>query len=138
MNCAYQMSSKRKLEDIRILLVEDEPDMAELLNLILKDAGAETIIATSARDAWNLLIQKNPDVLLCNIRLPVISGNQFIRRARSVANRNISQIPAIAITAYLEGFDEVDSLNAGFDRFLSKFCVGEELINTIRELLDAR
>ena len=66
-----------------------------------------------------------------------ISGNQFIRRARSAKDQNISKIPAIAITAYPKDIHEVDSLNAGFDRFLSKFSVGEELIATICELLDA-
>lgn len=126
-NCTYHTSGKEKLEGIRVLLLEDEPDTVELLLFILEDAGAETLIGTSARDAWNLLIQKNPDIILCDIRLPVINGNQFIRRVRSAQNSTISQIPAIAITAYPSDIHEVDSLNAGFDQFLSKFCVGPEL-----------
>lgn len=109
------------LVSVRVLLVEDEPDIADLLIFILKGAGAEVIAFTDAESALALLESLHPDILLCNIRLPFEDGDWLIRQIRTHACLQLRQLPSIALTSYTRDVSEANALIAGFDQFLVKF-----------------
>ena len=76
-------TSSQVLDGIKVLLVEDEHDIAELLTFILEDAGAEVLAVVYAFRALALLEQYQPHLLLCNIRLPDEDGLSLIAKVRT-------------------------------------------------------
>lgn len=130
-----ESNSLECLAGIRILLVEDEPDIAELLIVILEAAGAEVMAFINAEAALDSLESLHPDILLCNAMLPHHHGNWLIEQIRGHSSPYIRQLPAIAITSYTREFSISQALNAGFDRFLVKLESLEEIEGVIVELL---
>jgi DNA-binding response OmpR family regulator len=123
------------LAGVKILLVEDEPDIADLLTLLLKANGAEIITATYAESALPLLEKYHPDLLLCNVRLPHKDGNWLIEQLRHHSSGFLQGLPAIAITSYTRDVSEFKALDSGFDRFVAKDSDLDALIETIVNLL---
>jgi CheY-like chemotaxis protein len=117
----YALGPCPSLADIRVLLVEDEPDIAALLVLVLETAGAAVTALTDAETALALLEVWQPDILLCNVRLPLQDGNWLIQQIRQHACSALRLLPAIALTSYTRDVCESTALAAGFDRFLVKF-----------------
>jgi CheY-like chemotaxis protein len=109
------------LSGVHVLLVEDEPDIADLLVLILERAGAEVTALTDAETALARLESLRPNILLCNVKLPLQHGGWLIEQIRMHACSNLRQLPAIALTSYTRDVSKSAALNAGFNRFLVKF-----------------
>ncbi|NDJ24983.1 response regulator [Nostoc sp. B(2019)] len=123
---------------IRIMLVEDEPDIADLLIFILEASGAEVMAFVNAEIALALVESLHPDILLSNVKLPHHDGNWLIRQIRVHSCQFIRQLPAIAITSYTREVSCHKALSAGFDRFIAKLENPEKIINEIVHLLSAR
>ncbi len=102
------------------MLVEDEPDIAELLSFILQGFGAEVIEVHSAEAAWNLLTQSQPDILICNIRLPDHDGSWLVKQVRQREVEHEERLPAIAVTSYTREVGQAYALSAGFQQFMQK------------------
>ncbi len=129
---------KKQLDGVQILLIEDEPDIADLFSLVLKDSGAQVTKAASAMEALQELHHQIPDILVCNIRLPDIDGDQLLRYIRSWTVESTRYIPAIAVTSYTREVNSREICKAGFDRFMSKPVDADRLVLAIQELLNAR
>ncbi len=142
MSSPLQMSSQKIdlnsfqcLAGIRILLVEDEPDIADLLVLILETAGADVTALINAEAALAWLESLHADILLCNVKLPEHDGNWLIEQIRVHSSPFLQQLPAIAITSYTREVSHRKALNAGFDRFIAKLESVEEIVGEIVDLL---
>ncbi len=116
-------------------MVEDEPDIAELLIFILKTAGAEVMAFIDAEAALSMLEFCHPDILLSNIKLPAHDGDWLIKQIRVHSSSLLRQLPAIAITSYTREVSSRMALDAGFDRFLVKFESPETIVAEIVHLL---
>jgi PAS domain S-box-containing protein len=104
------------LRDVRVLVVDDDPDSLELLGVALGGAGAQVTAVRSAREA---LAAPGPfDVILSDIGMPEIDGYTFVRRVRS--RDTGADIPAIALTAYARKEDAERALRAGYQEHLAK------------------
>ena len=90
-NPESEFNSLQRLVKIRILLVEDEPDITELLIFILETAGAEVMALIDAEAALAMLQLFHPDILLCNVKLPDNDGNWLIKQIRGHSNSLIRQ-----------------------------------------------
>jgi CheY-like chemotaxis protein len=119
----------------RILLVEDEPDIADLLILVLEAEGAEVITFHDAETALAQIESLRPDILLCNVKLPHHDGHWLVKQLRLHSCSFLQHLPAIAITSYTRDFPMSLALNAGFDRCLSKIEDLDEIVSEIFELL---
>ena len=108
------------LKGLQVLLIEDEPDIAELLHFILFQNGAAVTVATTALEGLLVLNEQQPQVLVCNLRLPDMDGRQLIQRVRSLPDATVSQVPAIAVTSYDRECHAESALLAGFNDFLAK------------------
>ncbi|MBN4002325.1 response regulator [Nostoc sp. LPT] len=134
-NQETELNSLQHLIGTTILLVEDEPDIADLLTFILETAGAEVMALSDAETALDLIESLHPDILVCNVKLPDHDGNWLIEQIRVNSCPSIRELPAIAITSYTREVSSHKALNAGFDRFLVKLESPEEIVDEIVHLL---
>jgi CheY-like chemotaxis protein len=129
-NC---LDSSQSLLGIRVFLVEDEPDIVDLLMFILETAGAKVLVFRYAEVALKRLELLCPDILLCNLRLPLEDGCWLIQQIRTHSCVAFRQLPAIALTSYTRDVSEQKALDAGFDQFLVKFenSIVDEIIHLL-------
>ncbi|BAU09637.1 PAS/PAC Sensor Hybrid histidine kinase [Leptolyngbya sp. NIES-3755] len=104
------------LSNVSILVVDDEADTRELMQALLGEAGAIVQTAASVDEAWEMLQQGQPDVLISDIAMPNRDGYDLIRQVRAFNQT----LPAIALTAYARDEDRERLLAAGFQVHLSK------------------
>jgi CheY-like chemotaxis protein len=123
------------LKGIHVLLVEDELDIAELLIVMLEGVGAHIMWAALAEEALDALEHFQPDILICNVKLPDRNGDWLIQQIRAKELGLPHHLPAIAVTSYSRDFTAKPLLLAGFDCFLSKLQDPHELISTVARLL---
>ena len=128
------VATDEKLNGIRILLVEDEPDARELIALTLRRSGADVEAVDSAASALHRMQSFIPDVLLSDIGLPEESGYDLIRTVRALPT-DLNKVPAIALTAFAAESDRQMSMSAGFHAHLAKPVEPDRLIETIKTVL---
>jgi len=120
----------------RILVVEDEPAIRELLRVNLVDAGYEVQEASDAESAQGLLNAALPDLLLLDWMLPGQSGLAWAKRLR--ADSRTRDIPIIMVTARSEESDRVAGLEAWVDDYVTKPFSPRELKARIKSVLRRR
>ncbi|MCU0544421.1 MAG: response regulator [Oscillatoriaceae cyanobacterium Prado104] len=108
------------LTGIRVLSVDDEPDVRELLAVMLEQYGAEVLTVASAAEVLACLESFQPDVLVSDIGMPDVDGYALIQQIRSLPSGSSSQLPAIALTAYARDEDGQKALAKGFQQHISK------------------
>lgn len=117
----------------RVLVVEDESAIAELIAINLRHAGYEVVLAADAEQAQAAVDATLPDLVLLDWMLPGQSGLQLARRWRGVARTK--SLPVIMLTARAEEADTVAGLDAGADDYLTKPFSNQELLARIRAVL---
>ena len=81
-----------------ILLVEDDPDSRYMLATLLESEGYTVVTAANGMEAFNLARQHQPAVIILDLMMPVMSGEQF--RTAQLANRDIRKIPVVVLSAH--------------------------------------
>jgi len=127
-----------RLDKIRVLLVDDEPNANEAVQALLDSCGAEVRVAGSAAKALQMLDVWRPDVLISDIAMPDEDGYVLIKKIRARSARQSGDIPAAALTAYAKTEDRVSILAAGFQMYLSKPADPSELIAVVASLAARR
>jgi len=123
---------KAELSGVRILLVEDEADSAEVIRRLLTRSGAHVTLAASMDEALDAVSRATPDVLLSDIGLPEHDGYELIAKLR--ARPNGQKIPAVALTALARSEDRTRALRAGFQMHVAKPVDSAELVAVVRNL----
>ncbi len=112
---------------IRIAVVEDNPDNRLLLQAIL--AGAfEVVEYDNGADALAGIAARRPDLVLLDISLPGMDGVEILQRLR--ADATLAGLPVIALTAHAMAGDREKYLSAGFDDYVTKPIVDENILLT--------
>jgi DNA-binding response OmpR family regulator len=114
----------------RILLVEDEENIVELLKLYLEDAGYEVKVASNGAESLRLFKEFKPDLILLDIMLPEKDGLDVCREVRKS-----SQVPIIMLTAKDTETDKVVGLELGADDYVTKPFSPRELMARIKAVL---
>lgn len=110
-----------KLNNVSILLVEDEPDLRLLLNVVFSSSGAHVTATESVDDALKALGEHVPDVLISDIGMPGRDGYDLIREVKGQHQRlEIHNITTIAMSAYSEPQYKKRAIDEGFEIFLEK------------------
>jgi two-component system, OmpR family, phosphate regulon response regulator PhoB len=117
----------------RVLVVEDESAIAELISINLRHAGYEVVIAGAADQAQSEIDRVLPDLVLLDWMLPGQSGLMLARRWRSESRTR--ELPIIMLTARAEESDKINGLDAGADDYLTKPFSTNELMARIRAVL---
>ena len=116
-----------------ILIVEDEPEIRELLNFSLVRAGFDVAEAASGEMALQYLDNKLPDILIVDWMLPGMSGVELAKRLRRDGLTN--KLPLLMLTARSEETDLLKSFESGIDDYMSKPFSPRELVARIKALL---
>ena len=117
----------------QIVVVEDEPAIAELISINLRHAGHQVVIAPTAEAARHEIDAKLPDLVVLDWMLPGQSGLALARQWR--ADARTRELPIIMLTARGEEADKVAALDAGADDYLTKPFSTNELMARIRAVL---
>jgi PAS domain S-box-containing protein len=104
----------RQLTGVRVLVIDDEPDARELFRVVLSQSGADVRTASSARSALMMLDEWLPEVIVCDIAMPIVDGYAFVAQLRSRPRDAGGEIPAAALTAYARLEDRDRALAAGY------------------------
>ena len=123
------------LDGLRVLIVEDDADTANVLDVLIAGCGAETRTVMSVADALELLGQWPADLLLSDLGMPGEDGYSLIETVRrQESTRGGRALPAIAVTAYARKEDRERALAAGFNTHVRKPVEPEELLSAISEI----
>ncbi len=118
----------------RILIADDDRDLAELLGHLLSREGLTPLLAKNGTEALQQLRAGDADVLLADLRMPGMDGLELMRKAKEID----SGLPVILITAYAEVPGAVEALRAGAHDYLAKPFEHRQVIRVVRRALDER
>ncbi|MBR2448452.1 MAG: response regulator transcription factor [Clostridia bacterium] len=114
----------------KILIVDDDVNICELLRLYLEKEGFETIVANDGENAVSAAQKQTPDLVLLDIMLPRLDGWQVCREIRK-----FSEMPIIMITAKGEVFDKILGLELGADDYVTKPFDTKEIVARVKAVL---
>ncbi|HEX4999994.1 MAG TPA: PAS domain S-box protein [Terriglobia bacterium] len=127
-------SDSRRLDGVRALVVDDDPDTLEMLRFVLSESGAEVVAATSSHEALQAMDHFRPDVLISDVAMPDEDGYDLITRIRLRDPEHGGAIPAVALSAYARPEDRERATAAGFQLHLGKPIEPDALIEVIAGL----
>ncbi|MBW2595796.1 MAG: response regulator [Deltaproteobacteria bacterium] len=116
----------------RVLVVEDNKNNMRLLVKLLNKHGYETIKAETGEKGVQLAIEKKPDLILMDIKLPGIDGMEATKRIR--ASKSGGKVPIIAITSYAMAGDRDKYLKEGFTGYIEKPIDPYKIIEEVEEI----
>ena len=116
-----------------ILIVDDEPNIIELVTLYLERDGFKVVGVGTGKDALTRFESNNPDLIILDLMLPDIDGFEICRQIRAKSN-----IPILMLTARKEDVDKIVGLELGADDYLTKPFNPRELVARIKAILRRR
>lgn len=121
----------------QLLLVDDEPGIRESVKEYLQEVGGFTVqVASNADDAWLMLQQKTPDLVISDVMMPKVDGYQFLKKLRD--DPRFKTLPVVFLTARGMTSDRILGYQAGCDAYLPKPFDTDELIAIVENLLERR
>ena len=117
----------------RVLLVEDDPGLTELLRYNLEREGLEVLATTDGEEGLALAQEQRPDIIILDWMVPNLSGIEVCRRLRR--DPELARIPVLMLTARAEETDRIRGLETGADDYITKPFSPRELIARIRAVL---
>jgi len=117
----------------RVLLVEDEQDVAEMIRYNLTKEGYDVVLCSNGNEALRLARENRPDVLLLDIMIPQLNGWEVCRRIKK--DPELATIPVIMVSGRVEEGDKVLGFEVGADDYVTKPFSPRELIARIRAVL---
>ncbi len=119
----------------RILIIEDDPGSRELVKYLLESAGYSTLLANEGATGVRMAIDDTPDLLICDLQMPVMNGFQVVQTLREYPLWR--RVPIIAVTAFSMSGDRERALAAGFDEHISKPIAPQHFVAQIEAFLPA-
>ena len=128
-------SKLRRLDGLRILVVDDEVDAREAIAAVLEECGATPVTVESVADAMAELERSEPALVLSDIGMPAEDGYAFIEQFHALTARTGQRTPAIALTAYASSAERQRILEAGFDACITKPVEAAQLVDIVGDLV---
>ena len=116
-----------------IVVVDDSRTQAELVKMVLEDAGYVVTTACNGAEALQLIQKERPKLIISDIQMPVMDGYELCRRVK--ADPELSAIPVLLLTAESDPKETLKALQSGADNFLYKPCGDEHLVSRVRQML---
>lgn len=118
----------------RLLVVDDEPNLLRAVAATLRGEGYDVTTARNGKEALVHVARSVPDLIVSDIRMPVMDGYQLARSLRAAPQTSL--VPIVFLTAKGETEDRVEGFRTGVDAYLTKPFEPEELLAVIRNILD--
>ncbi|HID61516.1 MAG TPA: response regulator [Anaerolineae bacterium] len=123
-------------EKKKVLCIEDEPEMIDLIRLILERKGFEVVGAVGGAEGLEVIRREMPDLILLDLMMPEVDGWEVFRQMR--ADEQLKDIPVIVVTAKAQSIDKVLGLHiAKVDDYVTKPFGPQELLNSVNKVLAA-
>lgn len=117
-----------------IVIVDDEQDSLEVATLLLQMYGGTVITANNGKEALKVIREHRPHFIISDLSMPGMSGWELINILKS-EERDIAQIPVIALTAHAMNHERRLAIEAGFHNFITKPLQPEKFVNQVISLL---
>lgn len=119
----------------KITLIDDEDTFSEVMSLLLSTQGHEVTVAANGRDGLAVVQAMKPDLIICDVVMPVMSGFQVLERLRGSTWG--MKIPFIFLTGSINDHEKRKAMEIGAKTFLQKPCGAELLFKTVDEALSS-
>ena len=119
--------------DKRVLIVDDEAPIREMIMVALEMAGYQTLEAENAKDAHSIIVDEQPDLLLLDWMMPGTSGIELAKRLR--ADATTKDLPIIMLTAKADEDNKIQGLENGVDDYITKPFSPRELVARLKAVL---
>ena len=116
----------------RILVIDDKPDVAVMVQMLLQRAGHEVITAENGRRGLRRFFETRPDLVMLDVCMPELNGWETLDRLR-----DLSDVPVLMFSGTSPAPEDLERLRPGRDAFHSKPLFGDKLVLAIGELLAA-
>jgi two-component system response regulator VicR len=121
-------------EKKRVLCIEDEQEMIDLIKLILERRGFEVLGAVGGKEGLEVIRREKPDLILLDLMMPEVDGWEVYRQMK--ADEQVKDIPVIVVTAKAQSIDKVLGLHiAKVDDYVTKPFGPQELLKSINKVL---
>ncbi|MFB0537809.1 MAG: response regulator transcription factor [Anaerolineae bacterium] len=121
-------------EKKKVVCIEDEPEMIDLIKLILERKGFEVLGAVGGQEGLEVIRREMPDLILLDLMMPEIDGWEVFRQMR--ADEQLKDIPVIVVTAKAQSIDKVLGLHiAKVDDYVTKPFGPQELLKSVNKVL---
>jgi CheY-like chemotaxis protein len=122
---------KGRMMSKKVLVCDDDEGILDMVSFVLEDSGFEVIPESNSLNVYNLIKKEKPDLLLLDLWMPVLSGDQVLKMLRS--NPETKDLPVIVISASTEG--QKIAQEAGASAFIAKPFDIDQLINRVELIL---
>lgn len=118
----------------KILIMEDDPALQKLYSSIFKCEMFDVVMVSNGQLGLQTLYEFQPDIILCDLEMPIMSGKEFLLRKKS--NKQLNPIPVVILTASDGEENEIDLLELGASDFISKASSQKVMLSRIRKVLN--
>ncbi len=116
------------------MIVDDDPDIVEIIKLVIQDAGYNTIEVYSGKECLYKIKETKPDLILLDIMMPDLDGWEVHRRIKE--SKDTKDIPVIAVTAKTQAIDKMIGLHISkMDGYVTKPFGRKELVDKVMEII---
>src|SRR5215813_6496071 len=116
-----------------VIVVDDEPDSAEVASILLEMKGATVVVANNGRDGLDLIAKHRPRFVITDLSMPEMNGWQMTN-ALKLGDRSVAEIPVVALTAHATTSDRSKALALGFHNYLTKPLDPDTFVQQLLEL----
>ena len=122
------------LSRIVVLVVDDKPDVLDIVKYVLGACGARTLAASNAEDGLSLIREEMPDIVISDIGMPNVDGYALVNAIRNLPDSRAREVPVIALSAFARLEDKTRAIEAGFTTYLTKPIDPSDLVQKILAL----
>jgi two-component system phosphate regulon response regulator PhoB len=117
----------------RVLVIDDEPDIYQLVRVLLARLPVDVVYAARAAEAAQVIRSSTIDLILLDLMLPDVSGVQFLKQMR--AREQYQSIQVLVLSALVDPDQIREALEAGANRYLTKPYMANNLVSVVQEML---
>jgi DNA-binding response OmpR family regulator len=114
----------------RILVIDDAPDLALIMRMLLERSGHEVLTAENGRRGLRCFFEARPDLVILDLRMPELNGWETLERLR-----DLSAVPVLIVSGETPTPEELERLRPDLDGYLRKPARGPEIVSRVAELL---
>jgi DNA-binding response OmpR family regulator len=118
----------------KILIVEDEPDIRDLVAFTLRFAGYEVVTGSNGEEAVRLAKEEHPDLILLDVRMPRMTGYEACKLIK--ADASLKDVPVVFLSAKGQEAEIRDGMEAGAEEYLLKPFAPDQLTERVRSVLE--